>query len=111
MSQRILKVNELLAQQLGQLINERVEFPTGCLVTITRAETASDLSQVRVYFSVLPENQKAAALKTLKKEAYNLHQFLNKKISWRRIPKLVFLFDDSEIKFQAIDQLLDGLNK
>ena len=106
---RLLKVNELIKQQLGQIILTEVEFEPGTIVTITRVETLPDLKQAKVLVSVLPASAREQAIKILNREANNLQQLLNEKIILRIIPKLNFLVDDSEERAAEIERLLDNL--
>ena len=55
MSERMPKVDELIAQQLGQIIASDIELPSGVIVTITRVKSSPDLRHAKVYLSVLPE--------------------------------------------------------
>jgi len=65
MSYRILKVNKLIKKELSEAILKEFDLPEGILLTITRVETSSDLSQARAYFSTLPEGKSKALLKLL----------------------------------------------
>lgn len=110
MNERILKVNELIRQQLGQIIREEIEFPQGVLVTITRVITARDLRQAKVYISVLPIEKQEQAIKILISEVNNLHHLLNEKVTLRNTPKPKFFIDNSEENAKDIDDLLDNLD-
>ena len=46
MSQRILKVNQLIKKELSQIILKEAEFPKEVLVTLTRVETLPNLQIV-----------------------------------------------------------------
>jgi len=110
MSDRILKVNHLIRQTLGQLINEEIELPENTIITITGVKTASDLSQVKVFVSVIPEDKQYKVIGILIKSAKHLHSLLNKEIVLKKIPKLVFVPDNSESQAEDIDKILDNLD-
>jgi ribosome-binding factor A len=110
MSDRMLKINKLIRDQLGQLIMTELEFSLGTLVTITKVDTAADLGSADVYVSVLPEAERSQALKSLIKAAGRLRRALGGKVIIRRTPQLRFFVDDSEEKAAAIDRLLDNLS-
>ena len=109
MSDRIIKINELVRQNLGQIVNSEVEFSKGTIVTITRVSTSPDLRHARVYISVLPPENKQKVIKTLINESKNLHHLLNEKIILRNIPRLTFFIDEDGEKAAELDHLLDNL--
>lgn len=110
MSDRVLKINKLIRDQLGRLIMTELEFPLGTLVTITKINTSADLKVANVYVSVLPASVRGSAMKALIKSAGHLRRLLNEKVILRSIPELRFFIDDSEEKAAAIDRLLDNLS-
>jgi len=54
MPDRMVRVNELIGQQLGLIINEEVEFPLNTIVTITAVSVSKDLHWAKVLVSVIP---------------------------------------------------------
>ncbi|MFA5029788.1 MAG: 30S ribosome-binding factor RbfA [Patescibacteria group bacterium] len=109
MSERIVKVNELIKQQLGQILSSEAEFPLGSLVTITKVQTSIDLKSARIYVSVFPESAKQEAMKILIRGAKEFRRLINEKIVLRSIPRLIFFLDETESKAVAIEHLLDNL--
>jgi len=106
----MLKINELILQQLGEVITREVELPN-IIVTITRITTSKDLHYSTVYISVLPDNKLDYAVKKLNSVSKHLRHKLNKKIILRVIPKLEFRPDISERQATDIDVLLDSLKE
>ncbi|HLD28363.1 MAG TPA: 30S ribosome-binding factor RbfA [Patescibacteria group bacterium] len=109
MNDRMAKINELIAQELGMIIRQEIEFPADTLVTIMSVKTASDLRQAKVYISVLPLDQTKEVMKLLIKDAYNLQHVLNDKITLKFIPKLMFYIDKTAEQVKDIDDLLNNL--
>lgn len=109
MSDRMEKVDELIAQQLGQIIISEVEFPPGTIVTITKVKTSPDLKSAKVYLSVLPETDQKQVMSLLINNAYEFQSILNDKLTLRNTPRLKFFIDDTGQKAAAIEQLLDTL--
>ena len=109
MSDRMLKINKLIAQQLGQLILSELELPQGAVVTITKVQTSADLHHARVFLSILPESLEREAMSVLINHAGELRKLLNDKVILRTIPKLNFQIDETEKKAVDIDKLLDSL--
>lgn len=109
MAGRMEKVDELIAQQLGQIIVSEIELPKGVIVTITNIKTSPDLKHARVYLSVLPEEYQREAMALLINNIYEFQKILNDKLTLRSIPKLRFVIDDSGKQAASIEELLDNL--
>lgn len=107
MSERIKKINEVLREQLGRIILKEIDLPRTILVTVTKVETAKDLSQCKVFVSVIPERETREVLKILNKEAYNLHSCLNQVLFIRKVPKPTFLADEELKTAQRVDEILE----
>lgn len=105
----MLKVDGLVRQQLGIIIAEEIEFPRDCLVTITKVKTSPDLSQSKVYISVMPTDKQEDALRILIRDSQNLHHRLNDKLFLKKIPKLKFFIDSSEDEARDIEDIIDNL--
>ena len=98
MSKRIERANSVIQEELGKIIQREVEFPTGCLVTITRVECSVDLSDARVYVSVLPNESLKRVIEILSKLIYVLQKMLNRKLRMRPIPKIRFVAEKQTIE-------------
>lgn len=109
MADRMLQVNELVRQQLGEIINEEVELPPGAILTITRVDVSKDLRHAKVYVSILPDDKSREAFGVLVKERKNLQSILGSRVSLRNTPRIRFATDDSEQEASEMDQLLDNL--
>lgn len=109
MSGRLLKVNELIKQQLGVVINEEIDLPAGVLVTITKIETSPDLRHARVFVSILPDEKARDILGLLIRKTKTFQKELADKIILRVTPRIRFIIDESEQKAGEIDRLLDSL--
>ena len=109
MSKRILKINELLKRQLGQLFLKEIEFPKGVLVTITRVETSPDLKEAIVSISAMPSSGNKKVQEILKYCIYNLQQEINKRLRMRPIPKIVFREEKKVGEAAKIEELLEKI--
>ncbi|OQA36158.1 MAG: ribosome-binding factor A [Parcubacteria group bacterium ADurb.Bin326] len=109
MSERMVKVNELILQQLGGVINEEVEFPAGALATIVSVSTSPDLHYAQVKLSVFPEDQADYVVHKMNLLAKRLQAALAEKIVLRNLPKLKFVLDKSEDQAEDIERVLDRI--
>jgi ribosome-binding factor A len=110
MSWRIERLNEVLKEELGQIILRELEFPPGVLVTLTRVETSSELSQAKVFVSVFPEHQAGAVLQALNSQIYFLQQRVNKRLLMRPVPRLVFCPEKTTVSASHVEELLQGVS-
>ncbi|PIP17518.1 MAG: ribosome-binding factor A [Parcubacteria group bacterium CG23_combo_of_CG06-09_8_20_14_all_35_9] len=111
MSRRILQVNKLIKQELGNLFLKEIEFPKECLVTITKVDTSGDLKTAKIYFSVLPIDCAEKTLQILEKNASRLQKPLNKRLVMYCIPKINFEIDRTEEKAENIEKLLNKIDR
>ena len=110
MSYRIQKLNSLIQQELGKIIQEEIVLPQDILVTISRVETSIDIKHANIYISVIPKNKTASTIKKINKNIYHIQQALNKKLILRFVPKIRFAIDHSEEHAAHIEQILDKNN-
>jgi len=110
MSQRILQVNQLLKQEISQSLLREIDFD-GALVTITEVDASDDLRQAKVKISVMPTEKSEQVLKILEKNIYHLQQILNKKLNMKTVPKIRFVIDQTEVKAQRIEEILEKMKK
>jgi ribosome-binding factor A len=111
MSKRILRVNQLLKKELGQIILKEIDFPKDVLVTITRVETLPDLKESKVYISVFPENKEQEAIELLTRKIYFLQQKINRRLKMRPLPRLLFLLEEKTAEAGKIEEILEKLKK
>ncbi|MFQ5933550.1 MAG: 30S ribosome-binding factor RbfA [Dehalococcoidia bacterium] len=97
MTRRVLRVNELLRDELSFLLQRKVHDPRlQRLVTITRVSVSKDLSRAKVFVSVMgSEEEKVQVFQGLKAASPFLRRNLGPRLSLRHIPQLSFQRDDS----------------
>jgi ribosome-binding factor A len=106
MSQRILKINELIRARVNDIILKDLSLKEGVFVTITKVDTTPDLRYTRIFVSIFPEREIDYAIKTLGKEMYGIQGNLNKKLHMRPLPKIEFKLDMTESRADKIEKLL-----
>ncbi len=111
MKKRIQQVNQLIKEELSQIILREIEFPSGTIVTLTRAETSVDLEQVKVYISVMPERRRSEVLKILNRQIYELQQKLNQRLKMRPIPRINFVGEKETAEAGRIEELLEKIKR
>ena len=111
MSNRIQSVNSLIKNELSQILLKEVDFPEDTLATLTRVETSTDLSQAKVYISIMPDNKINEIFEILNKNIYKLQQELNKRLKMRPIPRIVFKKEEKTEEAGKIEELLEQIKK
>lgn len=105
---RQAKVNSLLKKEISSyLLNRDFEGIRG-LLTITNVDVSPDLEQANVFFSVVGQPSREVA-EILKKNIYEIQGMLNRKLIMRKVPRIVFVLDNSGEYAQHIGKLIRGL--
>lgn len=107
MGRRIERLNEIIKVELGKIILKEIDFPVGILVTITRVDTSSELSNAKVYISIFPENQASKIMNMLLSQIYYLQKEINYKLQMRPVPRLIFCQEKETISAGRVDELLE----
>ncbi len=109
MSHRIAQINELLRHEVGQLLLTEVDFPAGCLVTITSVTTSKDLRHATLWISVIPGTLTGKALERIKKNIGAIQHSLNKRLHLKPLPRIKFKVDEIEQEAQKMEELLNTI--
>ncbi|MDF2725504.1 MAG: ribosome-binding factor [Paenibacillus sp.] len=109
---RVGRVGEQLKKELSQILQSELKDPRVGFITVTGVEVTNDLSQAKVYLSVLgTDQQKEDSLKAIAKATGFVRSELGKRIRLRIVPELTFQFDSSIEYGSRIDQLLNKINE
>ena len=87
---RLLKINELIKQEVGKIIFEEIDFEKEILVTIIKVDTSKDLEYSKVFISVFPSAKTEEVFEKLNKNIWGIQQILNKKLKMRQVPRIEF---------------------
>ncbi|PIT94085.1 ribosome-binding factor A [Candidatus Falkowbacteria bacterium CG10_big_fil_rev_8_21_14_0_10_43_11] len=109
MSRRIEQVNEVLRSEIALAAARDLDLP-GMLITVTKVDCARKLDSAKVWVSVLPDNKAGSALRGLRKQQGLIRQAMAKKILWRKLPRLIFLFDDTEKQAAKLEDIFKEIN-
>lgn len=109
MSQRIIRINELIRSHLGQIFTHEINLKPGVLVTITKVDTTPDLRRSDILVSVYPESEERYAMRSIGNEKHSIQKALHEKLSMKPLPKLTFSFDPTESKADEVERILKGL--
>lgn len=108
MSYRIQKVNQLIKKEVNKFILQEIDFAE-IIVTITDVDTSPDLSQAKIRMTVLPIEKSELALEIINRNIFQMQKFLNKELTMRKVPRIKFEIDQTEIKAQRVEEILEKL--
>lgn len=106
MSFRMQKVNSLIREQLGEILNRELDLKSGVFLTVFKVDTTSDLRYTNVFVSVFPEKEGDYIMTALRNEKSKIQRILNKKLHMKVLPKLVFKLDKTEVEADEIEKIL-----
>lgn len=111
MRQRILRINQLIKLLLSEIILKEIELEKGTLVTLTRVKTSPDLSESQVFVSVWPKEKEKEIFKILNKNTRLFQKILNKKLTIKKIPRIIFAKEKVTSEAAKIEEILVKLKK
>lgn len=112
MNFRSERVGEQMKKELSQLIQTEVKDPRIGFVTVTSVDVTNDLSQAKVYLSVMGnEEQREQTFKVLGKAGKFLRSEIGKRIRLRHTPELLFKIDSSLEYGSHIEKLLGEIHE
>ena len=102
------RVNEAVREVLSARLAEGLKDPRIGFVTVTAVDTSPDLSQARVFVSVLGNNeQREQTLAGLASSHGYLQTRIATELRLKRTPTLEFVYDESVDRGMRISELLD----
>jgi len=112
-SQRQLRVGELIKHSLGEILirNEaKIDVFDTKKITITEVKMSPDLKSARVYVIPLGGKDSEVAVKVLTEYKHVVRKALSKKIETKFLPKLLFVEDKSFDYAEKIERLIKQNN-
>lgn len=105
--QRRVRVGEQIHRELADLVQRDLHDPKVGLLTIASVDVSPDLTQARVYYTVLGDESKAKESGAALKRATGFLRYeLGKRLRLRVMPQLHFLYDATEQRAARLEQLL-----
>jgi ribosome-binding factor A len=107
-SNRPQRVAELLKRELAMLIPRTVRDPNVGRVTLTFADVAPDMTNAKIYFTLMGDVSKAKeTARALNHAAGFLRHELRGRVILRSIPQLRFHYDESVERGARLTSLID----
>lgn len=111
-SNKAERLSEDIKRELISIISQMKDPRLDCFWTVMRVETSPDLTNAKVYMSVLgSEEVFDGALKALNKGQGFIRGELSKRLHIRRSPEFSFVKDEGAVYAQKINEILRDINK
>lgn len=105
------RISSQIHRELTGLVRYSLKDPRIGDPSILEVKVSRDLSVAKVYFSLLAEENGKEVEKALNNSAGFLHRELGKMLQIRMIPQLRFYYDDTDVKAQKMDSLINEAMK
>ena len=112
MTNRMERVNSSIKRELSNIISRELTNTniTG-LITVNKVDTAPDFSNSKVYVSMIAVKNKKEAMLALKKAAGFMRIRLAHILQFRKMPSLIFIYDESVEYGSRINEIIHDLHK
>ncbi|TDJ29087.1 MAG: 30S ribosome-binding factor RbfA [Gammaproteobacteria bacterium] len=97
-----------IQRELARLIQNNVKDPRLAASSILEVIVTKDLSQAKVYFSVLNHEDAGLTQQALDHASGYLQRQIGKVLKARITPRLVFIYDDTDIRGRNMSDLIDS---
>jgi len=102
------RIASQVQRELARLVLHSVKDPRLSSPSILEVEVSKDLSQAKVYFSVLDPEDAEQSLQALTRASGYLQREIGKVLKARITPRLKFIYDDSNVRGRNLSDLIDS---
>ncbi len=107
---RISRLSEDIKRELSIIIKQLKDYRISDMISIIRVELSNDLSYCKVYVSCIKGlNSTKESIKGLESASGYIKKEISNRIEMRKIPKFIFIADDSIEYSQNINKILDDI--
>lgn len=112
MTNRMERANSSIKRELSNIISRELTNTniTG-LITVNKVDTAPDFSNSKVYVSMIAVKNKKEAMLALKKASGFMRTRLAHTLQFRKMPSLIFIYDESVEYGSRINEIIHDLHK
>ena len=110
-STRVPKIEDFLKKEISQIISSQANDPRYQFLNIVDVKCSPDLGVAKVFYTIIDGDiSDSPNSKSLEKFSSMVRSKLSKFMQIRRVPKLIFKYDESLERYNNIDALLKSLN-
>lgn len=106
---RTRRVEEQLRRDLAELIRHEIKEPDLGIISITEIKVSRDLAHAQIYTTILQDDADTIeySMQTLRNYAGKLRSILGKRMRIRRVPELIFIYDNLIQRGTALNQVIE----
>ncbi len=104
---RIDRINKEFLRAISEMLQSRIKKESVSEAILTKVNASKDLSYAKVYYTLIDTSRREEIQKALDSVAGQIRSLLGRDMHLRTIPELHFVYDDSEARARAMDELLD----
>ena len=104
---RIDRINKEFLRAISEMLQSRIKKEGVSEAILTKVNTSKDLSYAKVFYTLIDTSRRVEIQNALDSVAGQIRSMLGREMHLRTIPEFHFLYDDSEAKARAMDELLD----
>jgi len=108
---RTSRVGDLMHRIIARLIVEELKDPRVGMVTLSEVSVSPDLRHAKVFITILPDSKIQETLKVLNEASGFFRSHLAKLLTMRIVPRLHFIYDESEVRGRRMANILDAIGK
>lgn len=97
-----------IQRELAALIQSGLKDPRLGMPSILEVQVSKDLAHARVFFSLLNAEGAEDCLAALNHASGFLQRQIGKQLKARITPKLIFIYDDTDIRGRQLSDLIDS---
>ena len=105
MTNRLLKVQDLLHKEIALLLIKDIQNPVIKSVTISEVKVSKDLRYSEIYFTSLSKDNEKIGIELNRASGF-IRKQLSKNIHLKRLPSIRFTYDDTAERSQRIENIL-----
>lgn len=110
MSNRTVRVNELVQRELSDILRKRYQSEA-VAITIAEVRVSPDLRDARVFVAIVGDEEMAEAkMKWIRSKAADIREELSRRIVLKYLPKFEYVLDRSAARGARILQVLDEID-
>ena len=111
MSNRVIRVNELLQRELSEQLRLHFACKESVRITISDVDTSSDLRKCSVYYSVIGDTQAIVDAEAFfRRIGKDLRERVMKHVTLKYFPRFEFIYDPSMARGAKMVELMEQLD-
>lgn len=109
MANKLKRVEMIILRSVSETITFKVRNPHLGFVTVTDVNLTNDYSYAKVYVTFLGDGDVNEKMKILEESKGFIRKELSSALDIRKIPELRFIYDETAIKAQKIEEILNKI--